>query len=300
MHFRGSYVALVTPMKADRSVDFDALLRLVDWHISSGTDGLVILGTTGESATITPDERRSIIKKTVSHVNGRLPIIVGTGSSCTSTALRLTREAHELGSDAAMLITPCYVKPSQQGLFEHFSTLAKGCSISQILYNVPSRSGCDLLPKTIAKLADSSNIVAVKEATGDLHRLRELLDLETGLSLLSGDDPSSVDFMLSGGHGVISVTCNVVPSLLNRISQLALSGDTSAALAMDKPLKDLHRVLFVESNPIPVKWLLQRMRYIHGALRLPLTELDSQYHADVSCVSASLGLVDNVKRGSYV
>ncbi len=293
MLFKGSCVALVTPMQTDGSIDFEALSRLVDWHLEAGTEGLVVLGTTGESAALTMAERERIVTAVVSQVQGRIPVIVGTGAASTSVALELTQHAQTLGADGALLVTPYYVKPTQQGLFEHFSYIAQRCSIPQILYNVPSRCGCDLHPETVARLAHEPAIVAVKEATGDLKRLQALLDLQCGLSLLSGDDASSVDFMLAGGHGVISVTANIVPEPMKALCSAALSGDVALSRELEASLRSLHAALFVESNPIPVKWLLAEMGRIHGALRLPLTPLDVMYHDHLRSSSESVTVIFN-------
>ncbi len=290
MIFKGSSVALVTPMQKDGSIDYEALFGLVDWHIDAGTESLVVLGTTGESSSLTLTEREHVIAAVVSQVNGRVPVIVGTGAASTSVALEYTQQAQSLGANGALLVTPYYVKPTQQGLFEHFSLIAQRCSIPQVLYNVPSRSGCDLQPETVARLAREPAVVALKEATGDLHRLKALLDLQCGLTLLSGDDASSADFMLQGGHGVISVTANIAPEQVKAVCTAALSGDGALARQLNEPLRELHASLFLESNPIPVKWLLEDMGRIQGTLRLPLTSLGCMHHEMLRMSAKSAGV----------
>ncbi len=290
MIFKGSSVALVTPMQKDGSIDYEALSSLVEWHIDAGTESLVVLGTTGESSSLTLTEREHVITAVVSQVNGRVPVIVGTGAASTSVALEYTQQAQSLGADGALLVTPYYVKPTQQGLFEHFSFIAQHCSIPQVLYNVPSRSGCDLQPETVARLALEPTVVALKEATGDLHRLKALLDLQCGLTLLSGDDSSSADFMLQGGHGVISVTANIAPEQVKAVCAAALSGDEALTQQLNEPLRDLHLSLFLESNPIPVKWLLEDMGRIQGTLRLPLTPLGHIHHEILRVSAKSAGV----------
>ena len=291
MTLTGSLVALVTPMNDDQSIDYATLAELIEWHSHAGTDGLVILGTTGESAAITPTERRDMIAFVRSRITDHCALIVGTGSSSTQVALSLTQEAYDLGADAALLVTPCYVKPTQQGLYAHYKYIAERCDCPQILYNVPSRSGCDLLSSTVAQLAQLPNIVGLKDATGDLDRLRESLALETDIVLLSGDDATAAEFMLAGGHGVISVSANVVPHTIKQLCDIASKGDVAATQELDQSLTALNQALFVESNPIPVKWLLSRMEKIQPTLRLPLTLLSQDFHILFDELSDSMNLL---------
>ncbi len=276
--FHGCLVALVTPMKADGVVDYKALERLVDWHLENDTDGLVVLGTTGESATIELDERAEIISRVVEQVGEKIPVIVGTGANATSHAISMTQQAMELGADAALLVTPYYNKPTQEGLFQHFRAVANKVPIPQILYNVPSRTACDLLPETVLRLGQFSNIVAIKEATGQLDRLKRLIELECNMDMLSGDDPSCMEFILAGGKGVISVTANILPKMMHNMCQAALAGDRETAEHLNNQLSVWYKHLFLESNPIPTKWVLAQLGIIESGIRLPLTELNEKYH----------------------
>jgi len=279
--FKGCLVALVTPMHKDGSIDYDSFARLLDWHCEQGTDGIVVLGTTGESATISDKERSELVRLSVARLKGKIPVIVGTGANATSHAIELTKNAHALGADAALLVTPYYNKPTQEGLFQHYSAVAKAVNIPQILYNVPSRTACDLLPKTVARLSALSNIVGVKEATGSIERLKELKALNIPMDFLSGDDSTALEFMLTGGDGVISVVANVAPKLTHQMCRAALSGDVAGAKSIDQKLSPLYKSLFAESNPIPTKWALEKMGLIQSGIRLPLTALDPAYHAQV-------------------
>ena len=280
--FSGSMVALVTPMRADGSLDSDSLNKLVEWHIESGTDAIVAVGTTGESATLTVEEHCGVIRQVVAQVNGRVPVIAGTGANSTSEAIELTRSAKELGVSAVLLVTPYYNKPTQEGLFLHYKAIAEAVDIPQILYNVPSRTACDLLPDTVARLANIKNIVGIKEATGDVSRVTEIIALcGDKLELYTGDDANTVDFILAGGKGAISVTANVDPAAMHTMCAAALSGDEQQARAIDKKLALLHERLFVEANPIPVKWALAEMGLIPTGLRLPMTILSEKYHQQV-------------------
>lgn len=279
--FRGSLVALVTPMHRDGSVDYDSLARLLDWHNEKGTTGIVVLGTTGEAATIEADERREIIKLSVSRLRGKVPVIVGTGANATNHAIEMTKEAQALGAQAALLVTPYYNKPTQEGLFQHYRAIAKAVSIPQILYNVPSRTACDLLPQTVARLSTFSNIVGFKEATGNINRLRDLKSLNISMDLFSGDDGTALEFMLTGGDGVISVVANVAPDLMVQLCDAALSGDIGVANKINSQLSPLYQSLFAETNPIPTKWALEKMGFIQGGIRLPLTALSERCYAQV-------------------
>lgn len=272
--FRGSMVALVTPMRDDGSLDEGALSRLVEFHIAQGTDAIVAVGTTGESATLDEDEHCRVIRQAVEYAAGRIPVIAGTGANSTTEAISLTRCGRDAGADACLLVTPYYNKPTQEGLYRHHRAVAEAVPIPQILYNVPGRTACDILPETVARLAQVDNIVAIKEATGDLERARRILDLcGEGFALYSGDDATARDLMLLGGQGVISVTANVAPNLMHRMCVAALGGDREQAQALDAKLAALHRDLFLESNPIPVKWAVSEMGLAPKGIRLPLTWL---------------------------
>lgn len=287
--FHGSIVALVTPMKSNGAIDFDSLHRLIDWHLESSTDGIVVLGTTGESPTITFDEREQIIQKTVAWVNEKIPVIAGTGANNTQEAIHLTQHAMALGVDACLIVTPYYNKPVQEGLYRHFKLIAETVAIPQILYNVPGRTSCDLLPETIARLAPIPNIVGIKESSGDVSRVAKIHQLtQNKLDLLSGEDANALDFIKAGGKGVISVTANVAPQQMHDFSAAALAGDYETAKRHFENLLPLHQNLFVESNPIPVKWLLHAMEKIPNGIRLPLTPLSDDKHQIVRRAFQSL------------
>jgi 4-hydroxy-tetrahydrodipicolinate synthase len=277
--FRGSIVALVTPMHTGGTVDFDALERLVEFHIEQGTQAIVAVGTTGESATLTVPEHGSVIRRTVELVAGRVPVIGGTGANATAEAIELTVAAKGAGVDGCLLVTPYYNKPTQEGLFLHHSAVADAVTIPQIVYNVPGRTACDLLTQTMVRLAEHPNIVGLKDATGDLERGRALIE-QCGdkIDLLSGDDETALDLMLDGFAGVISVTSNVAPGAMRAVCDAALACDRAKARSLNQPLEALHRDLFVESNPIPAKWVLERMGLIEGGIRLPLTPLSAEFH----------------------
>lgn len=280
--FHGSMVALVTPMHDDGAVDVPALQRLVDFHVENGTDAIVAVGTTGESATLTMDEHCQAIATVVERAAGRVPVIAGTGANSTSEAIELTRCAQEAGADACLLVTPYYNKPTQEGLYLHHKAVADAVPVPQILYNVPGRTAVDMLPATVARLAEVSNIVGIKEATGDLERTRQILELcGEGLDVYSGDDVTALDLILIGAKGDISVTANVAPGLMHEMCEAALAGDAPRARALNERLMPLHRSLFLESNPIPVKWALHEMGLIGGGIRLPLTPLAEQFHEPV-------------------
>ena len=272
-------VALVTPMFADGSVDFDSLSKLMEMHIESGTAAIVSMGTTGESATLDMDEHCEVMRRTVEMAAGRIPVIGGTGSNSTTEAIELTRCAQQGGADACLLVAPYYNKPTQQGLYLHHKSIAESVNIPQILYNVPGRTVCDMLPETVARLAEIPNIVGIKEATGSLERMREILSRVPGdFDLYSGDDETGVEFMLQGGHGVISVTNNVAPTAMAAVCEAALAGDREKAMELNRPLEGLHNHLFDEANPIPVKWALHEMGLIPEGIRLPLTPLSKEFH----------------------
>ena len=290
--FRGSMVALVTPMNADTSVDWQALHNLVDWHLEQGSHGIVAVGTTGESPTLSVTEHIEVIRRVVDQVAGRIPVIAGTGANSTTEAVELTQAAKDVKADACLLVTPYYNKPSQEGLFLHHQHIANAVAIPQILYNVPGRTGVDMKPQTVARLSRISNIVGIKEATGDLARLTHLKPLVTpGFLLLSGDDETAFDFMKHGGHGEISVTANVAPAESARMCNLIVDGELEIAKAIHDSLMPLHKSLFVEANPIPVKWVLEKMGKCGGTLRLPLTPLDEKFHQQLLNSMRTCGLV---------
>lgn len=271
---QGSIVALVTPMTENGSIDKDSLKKLVEFHIDQGTDSIVAVGTTGESATLDEDEHCDFIQSVVDYAGGRIPIIAGTGANSTTEAIELTSRAKEAGADACLLVTPYYNKPTQEGLYLHFKAVAEAVDIPQILYNVPGRTACDMLPETVARLSVIDNIVGIKEATGKLERVKRLRDLcGDKFALYTGDDATSCEFCLLGGNGTITVTGNVAPRLVHEMITAAIDGDRETALAIDAKLTGLHKQLFIQSNPIPVKWALMEMGLIQKGIRLPLTWL---------------------------
>ena len=276
---QGSIVALITPMHEDGSIDYENFEKLIDWHSENKTDGLVVLGTTGESPTIEACERRELIRCAVARARHKMPVIVGTGSNSTQQTIAQTQEAMSLGADAVLLVTPYYNKPTQEGLYQHYKIIAKTVSIPQILYNVPSRTCCDLLPETIARLTAFPNIIAVKEATGDLNRLKKLLSMQLPIDYFTGSDDNNMEFILMGGRGSISVLANVVPQLMQQLCALALAGNREAASKISAQLADLCGALFIETNPIPTKWILEKMSLIRAGIRLPLTSLSPQHHS---------------------
>lgn len=271
---QGSIVALVTPMDEHGAVDKDSLKRLVEFHIAEGTDALVAVGTTGESATLDEDEHCAVIQCVVDFVGGRIPVIAGTGANSTTEAITLTRLAKEAGADACLIVTPYYNKPTQEGLYLHYKAIAEAVDIPQILYNVPGRTACDMLPETVGRLSHIKNIVGVKEATGDLSRVKKIRDLTSDdFAIYTGDDATSREFCLLGGNGSITVTGNVAPKLVHDMIMAAIAGDGETALAIDKKLAALHKMLFIQSNPIPVKWAVAEMGLMGKGIRLPLTWL---------------------------
>ncbi len=271
---KGNLVALVTPMRRDGAVDYPALRRLVEWHLEQGTDAIVSVGTTGESATLDEKEHCEVIARTLEYVAGRVPVVAGTGANATTEAIRLTRCAAEAGADACLLVTPYYNKPTQEGLYLHHRAVAEAVDVPQILYNVPGRTACDMLPETAVRLAQVDNIVGIKEATGELERIQAIrAGAGPEFAIYSGDDATGCEAMLRGADGVISVTSNVAPAAMSEMCRAALAGDREAAEAIDRRLAPLHRNLFLESNPIPVKWALAEMGRIETGIRLPLTWL---------------------------
>jgi 4-hydroxy-tetrahydrodipicolinate synthase len=288
---KGSIVALVTPMLNNGDIDWQALTDLLDMHLEAGTHGIVAVGTTGESATLSVAEHCQVIKHTVEHIKGRIPVVAGTGANCTREAIELTQAAKDAGADACLLVTPYYNKPTQQGLYLHHKAIAEAVAIPQILYNVPGRTVCDMHNETVDRLASIDNIVAIKDATGDLVRGKALIDICAGrIDVLSGDDATAVELTLLGGKGDISVTANVAPVQMAKIYEAALAGDGVTARALNDKLMPLHRDLFVESSPIPVKWALEQLGKIQGGIRLPLTPLNSDYHAVVRAAMEQSGI----------
>ena len=276
--FQGSIVALVTPMNPDGSIDIGNFKSLLDFHIDNKTDGVVVLGTTGECPTIDFNEHTYLIKEAVSHISGRIPVIAGTGANSTKEAVFLTKSAKEAGADACLLVTPYYNKPNQQGLFEHYKTINDAVDIPQILYNVPSRTNCDLENETIISLSQFSNIIGIKDATGQLDRINFLKEkVKNNFIFISGDDLSFLEYIERGGCGVISVTANVKPDLMHNICNSALNGDIEKSRSINRELTKLHKAMFVDSNPIPVKWLMTYLGLINKGIRLPLVELDKKY-----------------------
>lgn len=279
---RGSIPALVTPMFKDGSLDWDALKKLVEWHIEQGTDSLVAVGTTGESATLDVAEHAKVIEEVVKIVNGRIPVIAGTGANSTREAIELTRTAKQLGADAALLVTPYYNKPTQEGLYQHYKAVAEAVDLPQILYNVPGRTGVDMHNDTVIRLADVDNIVGIKDATGDLVRGEDLITRLNGkIAVYSGDDATAYQLILKGAQGNISVTANVAPRVMSQICAAALANDAAQAEQLNNSIKQLHQILFCESNPIPVKWALADMGKITTGIRLPLTVLAESYQPQV-------------------
>ena len=278
--FHGSMVALVTPMHQDGSVDEAALAALVEWHIEQGTDAIIAMGTTGESATLDQKEHCDVIRFIVDQAAGRMPVIAGTGANSTSEAIDLTRCAMQAGVDACLLVTPYYNKPTQEGLYLHYKAVAEAVPVPQILYNVPGRTACDMLSATVIRLADIPNIVGIKEATGDISRAKEILDAcGDKIDLYSGDDATALDCILAGAKGDISVTANVAPKAMHEMCAAALAGDEARARQINEPLLGLHENLFLEANPIPVKWALTEMGKIQSGIRLPMTVLSDEFHA---------------------
>ena len=275
----GSMVALVTPMDAQGGLDWDSLSKLVDFHLQEGTNAIVAVGTTGESATLDVHEHVEVIRRVVDQVNGRIPVIAGTGANSTREAVELTQNAKSVGADACLLVTPYYNKPTQEGLYQHFRHIAEAVAIPQILYNVPGRTVCDMLPETVERLSKIANIIGIKEATGDLQRGQEILDrVSKDFLVYSGDDATAVELMLMGGKGNISVTANVAPRAMADLCAAAMAGDAATARAINERLMPLHKTLFIESNPIPVKWALNEMGLMPDGIRLPLTWLSARCH----------------------
>jgi 4-hydroxy-tetrahydrodipicolinate synthase len=288
----GSLVALVTPLRDDGQVDYDALRRLIDWHIAEGTSCIVAVGTTGESPTVTVDEHCEIIRVCVEHAAGRIPIMAGAGANSTAEALALTRFAKEVGASCTLQVVPYYNKPTQEGLYRHFRTIAEGVDLPVVLYNVPGRTVADLQHDTVLRLAQVPGIVGIKEATGNIERASWLIkQAPAGFSIYSGDDGTAVALMLLGGHGNISVTANVAPRAMADLCAAAMAGDARRAAQIQLGLLALHRQLFAESSPIPVKWALARLGRCGGALRLPLVPLSDAHHAPLEAALREAGVL---------
>ena len=290
--FTGSMVAMVTPMHDDGSVDWSALEGLVNHHVAEGTDAIVSVGTTGESATLNHDEHGEVIARTVKAAAGRIPVIGGTGANSTAEAISLTRHAAEVGVDACLLVVPYYNKPPQEGLYQHFKAIADAVSIPQILYNVPGRTGVDMHNDTTLRLAEIDNIVAIKDATNDLDRGRDLISrAPQDFLIYSGEDGTACELMIAGGKGTISVTANAAPNLMHRMCQAAIAGDADSARALNNQLADLHKAMFVESNPIPAKWAVAQQGLMGEGIRLPLLPLSSQCHDEVRSAMSGAGVL---------
>ena len=288
---RGSIVALVTPMRSDETIDWECLDALVEWHIANGTQGIVPVGTTGESPTVTPKEHCEIIRAVVELTDARVPVIAGTGANSTREAIEFTASAKDSGADGCLLVTPYYNRPTQRGLFLHYQAIAKAVDIPQILYNVPGRTAVDLLPATVRQLADIEQIRGIKEATGSLERAAEIRALcGDRIDIFSGDDATSCELMLQGGQGTISVTANVAPAAVAAMAEAAVAGDRASAEALNEPLLGLHEQLFLEANPIPVKWALAQMGRIPEGIRLPLTALSEDHQQPVLSAMLTAGI----------
>ncbi len=289
---KGSIVALVTPMFEDGSLDREGLRKLIDWHVAEGTDAIVIVGTTGESATVDPEEHGELVKLAVEHVAGRIPVIAGTGGNSTAEAIALTRHAKDVGADATLQVVPYYNRPTQEGMYRHFRTIAEAVDLPVILYNVPGRTVADMSNETVVRLAPIDNIVGIKDATGNIGRGIELLRMvDKSFAVYSGDDPTAMALMFCGGAGNISVTANVAPRAMHELCAAAMAGDTARAIEINNRVLDLHSKLFVEPNPVPVKWALAEMGMIPRGLRLPLVPLSGQFHGTVRAALLEAGVL---------
>ena len=291
----GSLVALITPMNLKGEVDFESLENLIEWHIANDTNGIVSVGTTGESATLKIDEHLKVIEHTVKCVNGRIPVIAGSGSNSTTQAIETTTESQRIGADFSLLVTPYYNRPNQKGLIEHYVKIADTCNIKQILYNVPSRTACDILPETVKILSNHQNIIGIKEAVNNQKRINELVKIskesQEDFLIFSGDDESFFNLINSGGHGVISVAANVIPKSISNICKLIMEERIEEANELNKKYQILYDLLFVESNPIPVKWMLSKMGFIKNSLRLPLINLDKKFEENIMSEMIKLKLL---------
>ena len=292
--FKGSIVALITPFQNNK-LDEETYIKLINFHLENGTNGLVPAGTTGESPTLSHAEHNKVIELCINEAKGRIPVIAGTGSNSTDEAVALTKHAENVGADGALVVTPYYNKPSQKGLIEHYTKIADSVDIPQILYNVPSRTACDLLPKTVEILAEHQNIIGIKESVSDENRINDLIKISNATDekfvILSGDDPSFAKLMEYGGHGVISVAANVIPNAISEICFLISEGKIDEAIKKDETYHHLYELLFVESNPVPVKWMLHKMKMIRNSLRLPLVKLDEKFHGNINAEMLRLRLL---------
>tara|TARA_B100001113_G_scaffold306012_1_gene266993 strand:+ start:1392 stop:2288 length:897 start_codon:yes stop_codon:yes gene_type:complete len=294
---KGSLVALVTPFTSKGDVDYVALKELVDWHIEEGTNGIVSVGTTGESATLTVKEHLKVIEHTVNFVNGRIPVIAGSGSNSTAQAIETTSESKKLGADYSLLVTPYYNKPSQQGLIKHFSKIADSVDIPQILYNVPTRTSCDIAPATVKILSEHENIIGIKEAVDNMDRIKELVSIKEAIKsdkefyIYSGDDPTFLDAIKLGADGVISVVANAIPHQISLICDYSLNNNLSLADEINKKYISLYDLCFIESNPVPIKWILYKLNKIQNIVRLPLVKLDETFHEKIMSEMVKLELL---------
>lgn len=288
--FHGSLVALITPMQESGEIDFPCLEKLVDWHIAQGTQAIVVIGTTGEAPTLNHEEQIAVIRHAVKKAAGRIPVIAGTGTNCTHKTIELTQHAMEQGVDACLVVTPYYNKPTQEGLYRHYLAIAEAVPVPLILYNVPSRTGCEILPETVARLAGVSNIIGIKE--GRVERAKEIKSLcGDKIDIFSGDDITAFEVISVGGKGVISVVANIAPKAMQAMCQAALSGDFQLAKRLNDQLLPLHKELFVETNPIPVKWAMYKMGLIPSGIRLPMTVLSQAFHSQVKQALIQVGLL---------
>jgi len=298
--FQGSIVAIVTPMQEDGALDLDAFRKLIDWHIKEGTDGIVVVGTTGESPTVDWDEHRLLIKTAVDHAGKRVPIIAGTGANATAEAIELSAYAREAGAAGSLSVVPYYNKPTQEGLYRHFKAIAETVDLPMIVYNVPGRTVADLQNETVLRLAQVPGIIGIKDATGAIERGSELLRRKPReFRVYSGDDATGLALMLHGGHGVISVTANVAPRLMHEMCAAAMAGDVARAREINNRLLPLHRNLFLEANPIPVKWAVQQIGLIKGGIRMPLTPLSAGCHEAVREAMRHAGVRAEARGGQY-
>lgn len=289
--FHGSIVALITPLLDDK-VDVDRLRELIDYHIENGTNAIVAAGTTGEAGTLSLSEKVLIFKTVIEHVNERIPVIAGTARNSTKECIELTKIAMECGAHAALIMTPAYIKPTQEGLYQHYRQIAEAVHIPIILYNVPSRTSCDLIPETVARLSSISNIIGIKDATGKIERLQQLLAIQpNSIDVYSGDDETAAEWILAGAKGVISVTANIAPKLIAKLTDAGLNGSMQACTEINDQLMPLHKHLFVEANPIPVKWAAYKMGLINDEIRLPLTRLSEQHRPNLENILRKLEFI---------
>jgi len=289
---QGSIVAIVTPMHPDGSLDLPGLRKLIDWHIAEGTDGIVIVGTTGESPTVSVEEHSELIRVAVQHTDKRIPIIAGTGGNCTAEAIELTKYAKQVGADASLLVVPYYNRPSQEGLYRHFKTIAEAVDLPAILYNVPGRTMTDMTVDTMLRLAQVPGIIGVKEATGNIGRATDLMRrAPKSFAVYSGDDPTAIALMLCGGQGNISVTANIAPRAMHELCKAAMAGDAARAIAINNKVLPLHNKLFVEPNPVPIKWAMAEIGLIESGMRLPLAPLAAEFHDAVRTALRESGVL---------